>query len=196
MAIDSKQPEIFVLREKVEALFGRSPGIHSDFVALCDDIFCKTREHISETTLERVWNYSTRGYETVSRRSLDVLGRYAGFGGWDDFVGWLRREGMTESDHFDCEKVDTAGLEPGARLRIGWPPDRLCVIRYLGNNLFVAEECRNSRLMAGDTFSCLHFQLHVPLYLANLTDADGSAKGATYGVGLRHGLTTLQLLDP
>ena len=35
------------------------------------------REHISPTTLERVWGYSTRHYDTVSRCTLDVLARYA-----------------------------------------------------------------------------------------------------------------------
>ena len=182
------------MRQSVEALFGKPLAVHSDFVALSESIFDKTREHVSETTIERVWNYSTRRYDTVSKRTLDVLARYVGFKDWGEFTGHLKLEGKVESDMFDKEIVDTGSLEPGSRLRIGWPPDRVCVIRYLGDNRFVAEETFNSKLRPGDTFSCLQFRLHAPLYLAELRDAAGEIKGLSYGVGLRNGLTILQLL--
>lgn len=195
MAIDSKIPEISVLRSRVEATLGAPLSVHSDFEVLRDAIFSKTKEHLSESTLERLWNYSTRKYDTVSRHTLDVLSRYAGEAGWDAFLISLKKENMSESDIFDSESIVSADLNPGDRLRIGWQPDRVCTLRYLGGSRWTAEETRNSKLQPGDTFSCLGFQLHSPVYFEDLTATDGSKLGR-YGAGLKHGLTMLQKLDP
>lgn len=194
MAIDSKFPQIFLLREKVEKAFGRTPHVHSDFEDLRDSIFAASKDHISETTLERLWGYSTRGYDSVSRRTLDVLSAFAGATDWERFLQQLKEEGNSESDMFDYEFIDVANLQPGDRLRIGWLPDRLCIIRYLGSGRFVAEETRNSKLEPGDTFRCLQLQLHRPLYVSDLRSESGELKGVSYGIGLQHGLTTLQRL--
>lgn len=194
MAIDSKIPEITILKESIAKTFGHPLHVHSDFEQLREDIFSKLKEHVSESTLERIWGYSTRGSENVSRRILDVLCAYIGAGNWDNFVQSLKEKDGSESDFFDSELIKSADLQPGARLRIGWPPDRICIIRYTGHNRYVAEETLNAKLTPGDTFSCIQFQLHSPVYLSDLRDADGSLKGASYGIGLRHGLTTLQQL--
>lgn len=195
MAIDSTIPMISALRQLAEDTFGAPLKVHADFVALSESIFNKTRQHISETTLERLWNYSTRGYDTVSRRTLDVICTFCDLENWEVFLYKLKKEDNCESDMFDREAISVEGLATGSRLRIGWQPDRVCVIRYLGENRFVAEETQNSKLSPGDTFECMQFQIHSPAYLYNLKDEWGLQKGTRYGVGLSNGLTMLQLLD-
>lgn len=194
MAIDSKIPEITLLKEAVKRSFGKNPSVHSDFVELRDNIFSATKEHISETTLERIWGYSTRGYGSISRRILDVLCVFIKAHSWEGFVQRLKEESGSESEIFNLETISSAELQPGARLRIGWPPDRLCIIRYLGADRYIAEEVENAKLQPGDTFSCIQFQMNQPQYLSDLRDLNGNLKGRSYGIGLRHGLTTLQLL--
>lgn len=194
MAIDSKIPEIALLKKAVEKAFGKNPGIHSDFVELRDHIFSATKEHISETTLERIWGYSTRGYGSVSRRILDVLCVFIKSRSWEGFVQSLKEKSGAESEIFNRETISSSELQPGARLRIGWPPDRLCIIRYMGDDRYIAEEVMNAKLQPGDTFSSIQFQLTNPNYLSDLRDIEGNLKGMSYGIGLRHGLTTLQLL--
>lgn len=194
MAIDSKSPEISVLRQRVEARFGQTPMVHAQFVILGDEIFRQTKEHVSETTLERIWNYSTRGYQTVSLRSLDVLCRYIGISDWNAFLLKLKEENGSESDIFDVPAISTKNLDAGSRIKIGWQPDRVCIVRYLGDNRFVCEESRNAKMKPGDSFSCLQMQLHNPLYLDDFSSPDLPA-GSRYGIGLRHGLTVLQVLS-
>lgn len=194
MPIDSNLPEISTLRARVESHFEHQLKVHSDFDSLRDDIFSKTKEYISVITLERLWNYSTRGYANVARHTLDVLSKYIGCRNWEDFIKSLKEEGGIESDYFDAQTVDPMELQPGARIRIGWQPDRVCIIRYLGNHRFVAEDTANAKLQPGDTFRALSFQLHSPLYLEDLTGEDGIKKGVRYGVGLRNGLSMLQIL--
>lgn len=193
MSINSNIPQIAELRSRVEDRFGKRLSVHSDFVSLVAVIEMELRQHISESTLERVWGYSTRGYDTVSLRTLDVLSRYANGCDWRSFCELLAQEGVCESEFFDDEIINSSELKIGDRLRIGWFPDRLCELSYLGENCFVAEMCENSKLQVGDTFSCSQFVLGKPLIMSDLKQGN-SARSQAYVVGRKSGLTILKKL--
>lgn len=195
MSIRRDIPQILALRESVEARFGKRLAVHADFLALVAVIEMEQRLHISESTLERVWGYSTRGYETVSLHTLDVLAQYTINGSWEQFCDELHAKSGRESEIFDVERIATADLSEGDRVEIGWLPDRLCEVRYLGNNRFVAERCVNSKMQVGDTFSCLQFTLGKELLMSDFCQvATPDVIARTYVVGSRNGLTTLRLL--
>ena len=196
MSIQANIPQIAALRREVEGKFGYPLHTHADFVLLTESIEDALHEHISPTTLERVWGYSTRHYDKVSRRTLDVLARYIGADGWDDYVGRLRSTVGRESEEFTNDILNVSSLAVGTRLLIGWQPDRLCEIRYLGDYRFVVERVENSALRVGDSFSCLQFQLGKELYMDCFQRAgDPSEENARYAVGQSHGLTTLRNLN-
>ena len=196
MSILANIPQIAALRGEIEAAQGGALHTHLDFVALTEKIEERLREHISPTTLERIWGYSTRHYDTVSRRTLDVLARYVGADGWDDYVGRLRCTAGRESEEFTDGVVNISSLAVGARLLIGWQPDRLCEIRYLGDYRFVVERVENSALRVGDSFSCMQLQLGQELYMDCFQRAgEPLNENARYAVGQRHGLTTLRNLN-
>jgi hypothetical protein len=197
MSIPANIPQIAALRGEIEAAQGGALHTHLHFVALTEKIEERLREHISPTTLERVWGYSTRRYDTVSRRTLDVLARYVGADGWDDYVDRLRSTAGRESEEFTDGVINVSSLAVGARLLIGWQPDRLCEIRYLGNFRFVVEHVENSSaLRVGDSFSCMQLQLGQELYMDCFQRAGGPLnENARYAVGQSHGLTTLRNLN-
>ena len=190
MSIRRDIPQVVALRERVENRFGKRLVVHADFLALVAVIEMEQRKHISESTLERVWGYSTRGYNTISLHTLDVLAQYAEGCDWVDFCERLHAESGCESDLFNVECISTSDLMVDDRLLLGWLPDRICEVRYLGDNRFVAERCENSKMQVGDTFSCLQFALGKELILSNFLHA-GSDIAQTYIVGQTHGLTTL-----
>lgn len=194
MGIPSNQPQIFVLRKRVETRFGKQLSVHTDFVALSAEIEACHRQHISESTLERVWTYSTRGYRTVSLRTLDVLAVYAGSTDWTTFCKEIRTKDDSQSELFECRAVCSDDLHVGDRLRIGWLPDRVCIIRYLGEYRFVAEHCENAKMQQDDTFRCLQFQLGLPLSLQDFRHGDSNSVGCCYLVGRQDGLTLLEYI--
>ncbi len=196
MSILTNIPQIAALRGEIEAAQGGALHTHLHFVALTEKIEERLREHISPTTLERVWGYSTRRYDTVSRRTLDVLARYVGADGWDGYVDRLRSTAGRESEEFSDGVINVSSLAMGARLLIGWQPDRLCEIRYLGNFRFVVEHVENSALRVGDSFSCMQLQLGLELYMDCFQRAgEPLNENARYAVGQSHGLTTLRNLN-
>jgi hypothetical protein len=193
MSIQSNLPQIVALRQKVEERFGKPLAVHADFIALADQIEKKLREHISESTLERVWGYSTRGYDSVSLRTLDVLSLYATDGFWVEFCEHLRQEAGTESELFDAEVINVSELSEGQELLIGWLPNRMCRIRYDGNNAFTALECEHSKMQPGDTFCVQQFILGKELVMTNFR-TQGSLEHRNYVVGQKNGLTVLRVL--
>ena len=192
MAIKSNTPQISTLRQRVEERFGKPLVVHADFLALVAIIEMEQRQHISESTLERVWGYSTRGYNTVSLRTLDVLSMYGAGCLWAKFCEEVETE--CESVLFNVESIIAAKLSVGNRLRIGWLPNRLCDIRYLGNNRFIAEHCENSKMRKGDTFSCLQFTLGKEAVLSDFRQA-GSTLEQSYAIGQKNGLTVLAIIS-
>ena len=193
MNIKSDIPQIYVLRQRVEHKAGCPLDTHGDFLTLSAKIEACLREHMSESTLERIWGYSTRHYDTVSSRSLNVLSRFIGFHSWEEFCNSLS-SGNPGSELFDGDSIDVAELESGARIRLGWAPDRVCIVRYLGDFQFIAEVTENSTMQPGDTFYCRQFQKNRAAHLDNFCKA-GTEKRHTYIIGKNTGITTLEETD-
>ena len=194
MAVESSLPQIAALRKKIENIFGKLIITHNDFVELTSLIKATTCKHISETTLERVWNYSTRGYDNISHYTLNLLSEYAGYSDWQNFCYEIKKENGSDSDIFDDPVLFSKDLLPGNKIKLAWLPDRICYIKYLGNNRFIAEECHNSTMKEGDLFSCLEFRINHPVVMTDFQTMDGKIKGKTYVAGIREGITSLKKL--
>lgn len=193
MNIKTDIPQIALLRQQIEKSIDFPLNTHGDFLRLSAGIEFTLREHMSESTLERLWGYSTRRYDTVSVRTLNVLCRFIGIHSWEEFCKSLTSEGH-DSELFTGSTINTADLVVGTRIKIGWLPDRMCTVRYLGDNRFVAEETQNSTMQSGDTFSCLQFQKGRELHLDDFRKADPSER-FRYVVGINSGLTTLEIIS-
>ena len=75
-----------------------------------------------------------------------------GFKNFQEFCLSLKNDGNEVSGFFGTSCISVKDLRAGERIRLGWAPDRLVEMRYLGNFEFVVEESRNSKLLAGDRF--------------------------------------------
>ena len=123
MNIKIDTPQIILLKQAVERTIDFPLSTHGDFLRLSAEIEFTLREHMSESTLERLWGYSTRHYDTVSLRTLNVLARFVGYHSWADFCSTSEKT-VAESELFIDKAICAADLNIGDKLRIGWPPDR------------------------------------------------------------------------
>ena len=125
-------PQILALRKEVERNFGKITS-HSGFKNLSEQIEQRCREHISITTLERIWNYSTRNADNISVRILDIISRSVGADNWENFCDTLYIKAQKESELFRSDDaINCSELTEGTRIRIGWMPDRECEMEYVG----------------------------------------------------------------
>ena len=193
MSVSVNIPEVTVLRARVEETYGKPLETHNAFILLVGAIEAKVREHLSESTLERMWGYSTREADALSLRTLNVLSRYVGSSSWKGFCADLKHSSQIESEEFSGDSIVSSNLAAGTHLKLGWQPDRLVEIEYQGNNRYVVRDSYNSSLKPGDSFECIQIQAGRPLYLDRFRRAC-SQDETRYVAGERNGLTTVQVL--
>ncbi len=191
MSILIDSPQIKALRKEVEMRVGMI-NTHDKLAKLETLIEEKCKEHVSITTLQRLWGYSTRNASNVSVRILDIVSKFVDAGSWENFCAASSKD----SELFCMESaIDCSTLAIGTRIRLAWLPDRVCDIEYLGNNRFVAVRSENATIKAGDTFCCLQIEKGRELYMDNFTrSGEPESHGTRYVVGKSNGLTSVELL--
>lgn len=195
MGIETASPKIKMLLLEVSNKYGKTPGVPADFMALADEIRFSLKQHISPSTLERIWNYSTRNATTISVHTLNLLCEYVGMKNWAAFCVSLNESGLIDSDMVEDKAVFSKSLAQGERLQIGWLPDRKCVIEYSGEYKFKAIYCKNSTLQPGDTFKCIEFIKGQQAVMDELIQASDLTKTPKrYVAGKHHGLSYIKKL--
>ena len=181
------------LLSELERTAGRKIQTPRDFEWLCNSIYEKTRELVSMSTLKRVWGYTTCvGNQRVA--TLDILSRYVGYKDWNSFCQQIEESRKAPQSYPAlADKIESKDLEIGDRLRVIWDPDRVCVFRHEGEGRFVVESSENSKLCAGDTFTCHLFIKGEALYLTELRTSKSPDMSQKYVCGRSSGVIVTRL---
>lgn len=160
-------PELNYLLTEVEKKYGRPIKTTTDFEALSVVIEHDTSELLSASTLKRLWGYvSLNPAPRVS--TLDILSRYLGWKNFEEFRTWLKTTPDFESAFFTTQIINVSDLEQGSRIMIGWNPNRLVELEYLGEHRFTVISNENSQLLKGDEFELTSLMLGYPLYISRI----------------------------
>ena len=173
------------LCNSVKQTYGKPVSTPLQFEALADDIFRRTGRLLSPTTLKRLWGYLKEA-QTPRRSTLDVLARYCGWHDIEDF-----KKGNIpdiESGNVGTNVINAdRDMKRGDRIRLMWPPSRVCEIEYIGERKWRVTASEGTRLSPGDTFSCALIVSGEPLYLDNFVHGDD--RPGVYVCGRKSGVT-------
>lgn len=175
VAIDSI--EVQQIKHAVSARFGKEPQVPSDFFELSVAISNTTGQTLNADTLSRIWGYKA-SYPTVRKTTLDILRAYA--------------NACVESDFVHREVIHADDLAIGTLVELGWLPDRICTIEYVGTYQWKVISVSNSKLHVGDTFACRSIATHEPLLIDHLCTQEGTFDA--YQIGGKNGLTMVRIL--
>lgn len=162
-----KFPELGFLLQEVEKEYGRRVATSTDFNALELAIQEKTKEVVSYSTLKRLWGYVSLS-PTPRISTLDILSRYVGYSDFKAFCKELSKRATVDSGFFTSEFLDVSTLTEGDSVQIGWAPNRLVALKYLGDFKFEVTESANSKLEPGDTFELASIIFGYPLYIPHI----------------------------
>jgi hypothetical protein len=184
-------PEILALMTAVEGRFGRRPETSTQFISLSYAIETVTGELLSASTLKRLWSYVS---STPAPRinTLDILSQYVGQRSFRTFCESLRAGREETSGFFQTSFVVAEELEPGTLVEVGWAPDRLVRVEFLGEQRFKVVEARNSKLRPGDEFETASMMTGYPLCLSGVL-RDGKMTTPFVG-GKQGGLTIVRIV--
>lgn len=184
-------PELKFLLSEVEKTYGRSVSTTTDFEALSVVIERDINDRLSASTLKRLWGYVSNN-SSPSLTTLNILSRFIGKNDFRTFCEDIKKLSVFESSFFSSQFISAADLQPGNIIQIGWNPDRMVFLEYLGNFRFRVTRNLNSSLREGDEFEVSSFFLGYPLYIPRLLR--NSEYTPSYIAGSVNGLTTLELL--
>lgn len=184
-------PEIAFLLKEVERKYGREVHTSTDFESLSVVIEREINEYISASTLKRLWGYVSSN-PTPRIVTLDVLCRFIGHSSFTVWRESLKHSPYFESGFFTTVCISSADLLSGERMLIGWMPNRLITLEYLGESRFRVLKSENAKLKEGDCFSAAQFLLGYPLFIDHIDRADGPTPA--YVAGKNAGLNRLEKL--
>ena len=183
-------PEIHVLLMQVETRFG-SVSRSTDFDNLSEDIENATSELLSASTLKRLWGYVN--YLSNPRiYTLDVLSRYIGYKDFGNFCSQIHKDPQFVSGFLSEDSLVAETLNKGDLVRVGWNPDRVVLLEYLGDNRFEVREVQNASLYVGDRFTLPAIVKGFPMYIPHIER--GGKQTPMYVAGYRDGITLIKRL--
>lgn len=184
-------PELQSLIAAVEETFHAPVKTTAGFERLSTAIEYALGESLGASTLKRLWGYIP-SRTTPRLTTLDILARYAGHKDFKAFCDSLHAE--DSSDYLtDRSYITYAELSPGERVRIGWAPNRLVTLSYLGDGSFIVLESANSKLRPDDVFEATCLLKGWPLYVPGIHR--GNILTPPYIAGKAHGLSLIEKVE-
>lgn len=181
--------EIEYLKQLIAKTYGAPIESSSDFERLSNTIEEELKEPISVSTLKRLWGYVTLAPKP-RMSTLDILCRFVGR---KDFRQ-LCLELQHSSGFFSADKVLASALETGTKIQLGWLPDRLVTLVYLGQLKFAVVESIHSKLREGDVMEFSSVMLGHPLYVGKVERAGQILQ--SYVAGKNNGINNIRIIKP
>ncbi len=132
----------------IQSRFGQEIRYSQDCEALSEAIFEATGQRLGTTTLKRMYGFTTMKVKPRAS-TMDILAQYLGYGGDIRAIAALADDTRI-SEFTDVEGISFDRLEEGSCLRIGYSPDRIILMTYLGEQRFIINESKNSKLAKDD----------------------------------------------
>lgn len=183
-------PELNYLLAQVEKRYGRRVATSTDFEALSVFIEHETGDLISASTLKRMWGYVS-SHPTPRKDTLDILCRFLGHRDFRVFCDSLKSTAAFASNFLTENTIYCADLAEGAKVTIGWSPNRIVTLKHLGDATFEVLSSENSKLLPGDRFEVLHLMKGYPLFIPRILRAGDYTPA--YIAGYDDGLTLLHV---
>lgn len=182
--------QIQQLIHAIEQAVGYKVKTPKDFEHLAQRIEFRTREHISTSTLKRLWGY-VQGYAATRQTTWDILCRFIGYHDVEHFLSATNNgeQAPSSSTLFEGECLYVDELSKGTLLRLSWAPGRVCDVYYEGDYTFHVVASKLTKLTPDSTFRCYIIEQGKPLYISHLRFNTDQQNLFNYVAGMNGGIT-------
>ncbi len=178
------------LRQMIKAKFNAPLLYPQQCEALALAIREATGQTLGTTTLKRMLGF-IGGAASPRPSSLDIVAQYLGYPDYALLAKDLG-EDFEISDFREVDSLTSADLEVGEQVQISYDPNRVLVLSYLGDNLYLVNESRGSKLLKGDKLLISGFYVGFELLV---TDVERAGKHlGSYQAAKQGGLTSVEIL--
>ncbi len=185
-------PEIEELKLLVEQEYGKLLATTTDFEEFSFFLEKHTGGKVSASTLKRLYGYVSDDHKP-RMVTLDILSQYIGHKNYMEFKQWLKTSIKYNSSFFKASQLVSSDLKEGTEVTIGWSPNRILRLLYLGESTYEILASENSKLQVGDHFVTGCFIKEQPLYLPYI-ERNGE-RTASFVAGRNGGLTLINVIN-
>lgn len=184
-------PQIEELKAQIAQLYGKALCTTTDFEEFSFVLKKNTGKNVSPSTLKRLYGYVNDEHKPRVA-TLDILSQYVGYSNFTTFCQWLKDCSKFNSSFFMAQQLVSCNLKENAEIMIGWSPNRILHLRYLGESTYEIISSENSKLKVGDKFVTGCFIKEQPLYLPYI-EREGQHT-PSFVAGRNGGLTLIKII--
>lgn len=176
----------------IEARFGQEITESKQCVALAQHIFDVTHQCFSNTNAKRMFGLTSDPVKHHQASTMDIIAHYLGYADRRELAHAL---GNTDdiSMFEPIDEVDFDTLCAGEQIQISYNPDRLLTLTYMGDNWFIINESKNSKLQQGDRLRIMQIAKGFELLVS---DVERKGRGlGTYHAAKDGGITSIELFN-
>lgn len=149
-----------------------------------------TGETLGTTTLKRMFGF-VNGPARSRLSSLDIIARYLGYPDYNLLSKDLG-EDTDISDFSSVDGIESGDLEIGEQIRISYHPNRMLLLRCIGDNKYEVIESHGSKLLTGDKLIISGFYVGFELIVSDV-EREGKHLGS-YQAAKQGGLTDVEIV--
>lgn len=180
--------------EKIRAKYGKDQLFSADCALIADAI---NEGHpgpiVSVSTIKRLLGFAGTPSDAPTPRNstLDTVAKWLGY---ENYKTLLREvgEGNYSSEFTPQSTINANELQAGTQVQFTYEPSRYILMTYLGNNQFMVNESKNSKLIKGDLITLTTLVLGQLFRVTEVVRNDRSLGG--YTGAMDGGLTTLEII--
>jgi hypothetical protein len=176
-----------LIRKQIEAKFGQPIRYSKDCNNLASQISASCKCRVSASTLKRLLGF-VKGLKEPRSFTLDVIAEYLDCNSWDELLEKSYNRKPIEKPVI--EKLSHSQIRKGEQIQIGYAPNRLLTLKYLGKEYFEVVESTDNKLIAGERIRASTFILSHPLFIPERVQ--GSRSLLAYTAGKISGLTFIR----
>lgn len=169
--------------------YGKETIYAADCAPLAGDI------GVSETTVKRMFGLvgkdSPERNRTPHNSTMDIVAKWLGYDNYKELLKEIG-EGDATSEFTSLHKIETKDLSIGTQIQLRYEPARVIVMTYLGDDEFLINESKNSKLQKGDRVRIISLVLEHEM-IASKVIRDGRSLGG-YRAAKDGGLTSLEII--
>lgn len=178
-SISTNHPALSELKNAVSQHFGHPLTSLTDFEQLAIAIENKTNAHLNADTLRRLWGIRHDAYQSVRESTLNIFAMYVGYESWAAYCEHLRHENKVESDLTAKKRyIRARDMKAGEEITIGWQPNRVCQLRYEGEDKWQVVRVEHSHTLCTGDILCFSEIVEQQTLCATSLVRNGQTMGA------------------
>lgn len=178
-----------LILDKILEKYGKETIYSADCVPLAAEM------GVGITTVKRMFGLvsedSPERNRTPHNSTMDIVAKWLGY---QNCRALLREIGEVDisSEFTSMQEIKSAELKEGTQIQLAWIPSRVLIMTYIGNEEFLVNEVKNSKLQKGDRIRITNLVLGQEL-IVNEVIRDGHSLGG-YRAAKDGGLTLLEII--